>query len=106
MISSPIPPSGHVPPAFLQILLELESGVSKTIASEKAAAKKMPPVKAKALNGMRQVLKKKMKEFEAVLTIYNEVSTRFRPELAVVLTSCRILLRLPLRMSPPMLCQL
>lgn len=74
MISSPIPPSGHIPPAFLRILVELESGVSGTIASEKSAAKKVAPVKAKALNGMRQALKKKMKEFEAVLATYTEVS--------------------------------
>lgn len=78
MISSPIPPSGHIPPAFLQTLVQLESGVSKTITSEKAAAKKMAPVKAKAVTGMRQTLKKKMKEFEAVLLTYNEVYSLYR----------------------------
>ena len=73
MMSSPIPPSGHIPPAFLQCLIELEAGVSSTIASEKAATRKMAPIKAKAVNGMRQTLKRKMKEFEAVLATCIEV---------------------------------
>lgn len=73
MISSPIPPSGHIPPAFLETLVSLESGVSKTIASEKSAGKKMAPAKGKALNIMKQTLKKKIKEFEAVVATYNEV---------------------------------
>ncbi|ORY35012.1 putative eukaryotic translation initiation factor subunit [Naematelia encephala] len=72
MISSPIPPAGHIPPTFLQTLVELEEGVNSTIASEKAAAKKMAPVKAKALSGLKQTLKKRSKEFEGVLKIYNE----------------------------------
>lgn len=74
MISSPIPPAGHIPPAFLETLVSLEAAVSKTIASEKSASKKMAPAKGKALNGMKQTLKKKAKEFEAVLATYNEVS--------------------------------
>ena len=74
MISSPIPPAGHIPPPFLKTVVELEQGVNSTIASEKAAAKKMALVKAKALNGMKQTLKKKAKEFEGVLKTYNLVS--------------------------------
>ena len=74
MISSPIPPSGHIPPAFLETLVNLESGVTKTLASEKNAGKKMAPAKGKALSIMKQTLKKKIKEFEAVVATYNEVS--------------------------------
>lgn len=40
---------------------------------EKSAPKKMAPAKAKAVNGIRQTLKKKNKEFEGVLKTYNEV---------------------------------
>ena len=75
MISSPIPPAGHIPPPFLQTLVDLEKSVNDTIAAEKASAKKMAPVKAKALNGMRQTLKKKAKEFELTLKTFNEVHT-------------------------------
>lgn len=78
MSASPIPPSGHIPPAFLQTLVELESAVNDTIASEKSASKKMAPVKAKAVSSMRQALRKKAKEFELLLKTYNEVSYRGR----------------------------
>lgn len=74
MISSTIPPAGHIPPAFFSTLIELDEAVSSTIKSEKSATKKMNPVKAKALNGMKQTLKKKVKEFEASLQSYKEVS--------------------------------
>jgi hypothetical protein len=37
----------------------------------------MAPVKAKALNGLRQTIKKKAKEFEVILKTYNEVSNVF-----------------------------
>lgn len=76
-MSSPIPPAGHIPPAFLETLVTLEKAVSKTIASEKSAGKKMAPGKSKALSIMKQTLKKKIKEFEAVVATYNEVSGDF-----------------------------
>jgi hypothetical protein len=74
MISSPIPPAGHIPPPFLATLVELEAAATKTIAADKSATKKMAPVKAKAVNGIRQTSKKKAKEFELLLKTYNEVS--------------------------------
>ena len=70
MLSSAIPPAGHIPPAFLETITDLEAAVSKTIASEKSAAKKMAPAKGKALNGMKQTIKKKSKEFEIALQQY------------------------------------
>ncbi|WVQ79460.1 eukaryotic translation initiation factor 3 subunit C [Cryptococcus sp. DSM 104549] len=72
IVASPIPPAGHIPPAFLETIVSLEADVTKTIASEKSAGKKMAPAKAKALNGMKQTLKKKSKEFEGPLKSYNE----------------------------------
>jgi translation initiation factor 3 subunit C len=73
LTSSPIPPAGHIPPAFLGCLVELDKSVTTTIASEKSAAKKMAPGKAKAVSAIRQKLKKTMKEFELVLKTYTEV---------------------------------
>lgn len=73
MVSSPIPPAGHIPPQFLETLVALDEGVTKTVASEKSASKKMAPVKAKAVTGLRQTLKKKTKEFEQVLATYKQV---------------------------------
>ncbi|EIW71751.1 hypothetical protein TREMEDRAFT_43048 [Tremella mesenterica DSM 1558] len=77
MISSPIPPAGHFPPAFLACLVELNDAVNETITAEKTASKKMPVPKAKALSAIRQTLKKKMKEFEIVLTTYQEDPTAY-----------------------------
>lgn len=72
MVSSAIPPSGHIPPSFVQTLVELEQAVNATFNAEKSAAKKMAPVKSKALTGMRQTLKKRAKEFEGTLKTYND----------------------------------
>jgi hypothetical protein len=74
MAASPIPPSGHIPPAFLQTLVELDKGIADVIASEKNANKKMAAGKSKAVSSMKQALKKKAKEFEILLKTYNEVS--------------------------------
>lgn len=49
MISFPIP---HIPSAFLQILVELESGVKDTLTTEKAATKRMAPVKECEMAGL------------------------------------------------------
>jgi translation initiation factor 3 subunit C len=73
MVSSPIPPAGHIPPQFLQTLVDLDEGVTKTIASEKTATKKMNGAKAKAVTGLKQTIKKKNKEFELVLGTFKEV---------------------------------
>ena len=105
MISSPIPPSGHIPPPFLQCLVELEAGVTDTIATEKVSTKKMAPVKAKALTGMRQTLKKKMKEFEAVLRTYSEASRLLLLPLPALIGS-RTPKPIPQFTSLPMLFQL
>ena len=74
MVSSPIPPAGHIPPQFLQTLVDLDAGVTKTVAAEKSATKKMTGAKSKAVTGLRQTIKKKNKEFEGVLATFNEVS--------------------------------
>jgi translation initiation factor 3 subunit C len=78
MMSSPIPPAGHIPPQFLETLVDLDAGVTKTVAAEKSATKKMAPVKAKAVTGLRQTLKKRTKEFENVLETYKKDPAAYR----------------------------
>lgn len=70
MLASPIPPAGHIPPAFLKAITELNESIDETLKAEKGAAKKMPSNKSKAVNQMRQTLKKKTKEFETQLKQY------------------------------------
>ncbi|WRT69433.1 eukaryotic translation initiation factor 3 subunit C [Kwoniella shivajii] len=72
VVATTVSAAGHIPPRFLEILVSLEKDVNDTLTAEKSAKKKMAPGKAKALNGMKQTLKKKQKEFEAVLKIYLE----------------------------------
>ncbi|WWC65606.1 eukaryotic translation initiation factor 3 subunit C [Kwoniella dejecticola CBS 10117] len=72
VVATTVAAAGHIPPRFLEILVSLEKDVNDTIASEKSAKKKMAPAKAKALNGLKQTLKKKQKEFEGVLKTYIE----------------------------------
>ena len=76
MSASSIPPAGHLPPAFLQVLVELDENVTSTLAAEKKASKKMAATQAKAVNSIRQTLKKKVKELEQVLATYKEVRSR------------------------------
>jgi hypothetical protein len=77
MVSSPIPPAGHIPPQFLQTIVDLDAGVTKTVAAEKSATKKMTGAKAKAVTGLKQTIKKKNKEFEMVLSTFKEVRPTF-----------------------------
>ncbi|WWC73444.1 eukaryotic translation initiation factor 3 subunit C [Kwoniella pini CBS 10737] len=72
VVATTVAAAGHIPPRFLEILVSLEKDVNETILSEKSAKKKMAPGKAKALNSLKQTLKKKQKEFEGVLKTYNE----------------------------------
>lgn len=52
--------------------MDLDENVTATLAAEKKATKKMAAGKAKAVNSIRQTLKKKVKEFELVLATYKE----------------------------------
>ncbi|WWC93074.1 eukaryotic translation initiation factor 3 subunit C [Kwoniella dendrophila CBS 6074] len=77
VVATTVSAAGHIPPRFLEILVSLEKDVNETILSEKSAKKKMAPAKAKALNGLKQTLKKKQKEFENVLKSYIEDSEAY-----------------------------
>lgn len=46
MVSSPIPPADHIPPQFLQTIVGLDAGVTKTVVAEECATKKMTGAKA------------------------------------------------------------
>ncbi|WVN86973.1 eukaryotic translation initiation factor 3 subunit C [Cryptococcus depauperatus CBS 7841] len=70
VVNSAVPPAGHIPPRFLETLISVEEDVNKTISAEKLANKKMAPLKAKALNTIRQTLKRKGKEYDTWLQLY------------------------------------
>jgi hypothetical protein len=62
-----------LPPQFLAILSTLPADVDESIKAEKTAAKKSSTANAKALNSMKQKVKKAAKEFEENLTSYKTV---------------------------------
>lgn len=72
MMSSAIPPAGHIPPAFLATIVELEESSNAALKGDKSAAKKMPGAKNKALNSIKQTIKKQVKEFDTVLQEYKK----------------------------------
>jgi translation initiation factor 3 subunit C len=77
MLASSTPPAGHIPPAFLGAITELDDVVNETIKSEKSAKKKMPANKGKAINSIRQTLKKQLKTFETQIEQYKKDSEAY-----------------------------
>ncbi|CAD6954286.1 unnamed protein product [Tilletia controversa] len=59
-----------IPPSVYRALAELEDALTDTIAKQKEAKKKMEQPNAKAMNGMKQKIKKSIKENEEQVTAY------------------------------------
>lgn len=53
-----------VPPFYIRTLINLESSLNNAVAKEKESKKKMNATNARGLNGMKQKVKKVMKEYE------------------------------------------
>jgi hypothetical protein len=62
-----------LPPQFLALLSTLPDDVDAAIKAEKSASKKSSQANAKALNSMKQKVKKAQKEFEDNLNAYKKV---------------------------------
>lgn len=77
-----------IPPFFLKTVTNLEDSLNAALAKEKEAKKKMNAVNARALNSMKQKVRKSTKEYEKEISQYQAVSNVFK---SVVLpyTSCR-----------------
>lgn len=63
-----------VPSFFIKSLANLETSLNNALAKEKEAKKKMNATNARALNTMKQKVKKTSKEHEKELKLYQEVS--------------------------------
>ncbi|CAE7195441.1 unnamed protein product [Rhizoctonia solani] len=70
--------SDPVPSFFLELLKSLENDIVEAQNREKAAAKKMSATNARALNGMKQKLRKSTKEYETVIKSFNEDPEKYR----------------------------
>lgn len=66
-----------IPPFYIRTLVNLENSLNIAITKEKEAKKKMNASNARALNGMKQKVKKVLKEYEADVKRFQEVSHPF-----------------------------
>jgi len=66
-----------VPPYWLRALITVEAALAAT--KEKDPKKKVNASNSRALNGMKQRVKKALKDHEAILKQYNEVCSDFDP---------------------------
>ena len=64
-----------VPPFYIRTLTSLDTSVSAALAKEKEAKKKMNATNARALNSMKQKVKKAIKEYEKDIKECQEVRT-------------------------------
>jgi hypothetical protein len=94
-----------LPPFFVKTLLSLENSLNAALTKEKEAKKKMNATNARALNSMKQKVRKTAKEFEKEVQQYQNVS--FIGPSITMLTSHRIQkhsnVNLPPTLSLPML---
>lgn len=67
-----------IPPFFLKTLTNLEDSLNAALAKEKEAKKKMNAVNARALNSMKQKVKKSTKEYEKEVSQYQAVRNAFK----------------------------
>lgn len=94
-----------LPPFFVKTLLSLEDSLNAALMKEKEAKKKMNATNARALNSMKQKVRKTAKEFEKEVQQYQNVSFLYHS--ITILTSRRIQkhsnVNLPLTLNLPML---
>ncbi|KAF9241170.1 eukaryotic translation initiation factor 3 subunit 8 N-terminus-domain-containing protein [Melanogaster broomeanus] len=72
-----------IPPFFLKTLGSLENSLNAALAKEKEAKKKMNAVNARALNSMKQKVKKSAKEYEKEIHQYQDDPEAFEREFAL-----------------------
>jgi translation initiation factor 3 subunit C len=63
-----------IPPFYIRTLVNLEASLNAAVSKEKDAKKKMNASNARALNGMKQKVKKVMKEYENDVKRFQEVT--------------------------------
>jgi translation initiation factor 3 subunit C len=62
-----------IPPFYIRTLSSLETSLNTALAKEKEAKKKMNATNARALNSMKQKVKKAVKEYEKDVKQYQAV---------------------------------
>ncbi|KAG0010214.1 Translation initiation factor 3 subunit c, partial [Podila clonocystis] len=73
-----------VPKFYIKAVAELEKEIQKALAKEKAATKKLNPSNAKALNSMKQNIKKNNRQYEIQIQEYEKDPENYDKEVEVV----------------------
>ncbi|KAJ3474067.1 hypothetical protein NLG97_g10008 [Lecanicillium saksenae] len=80
-----LPSSNKVPKPYIRILAELEEFMNESLAKQKVTPKKMNAIQARALNAVKQKIKKTNKEYQSQIDLYREDKDAFmepEPEVA------------------------
>jgi len=72
-----LPAAAQIPPIFIKALVDLEALITAASAKEKEGGKKLNASNAKSLNGMKQKVRKTIRENEAAVDSYKNDSDAF-----------------------------
>lgn len=76
-LTSTLSPAAQNPPMFVKALIDLDALITSAAKKEKEAKKKMNAANAKGLNGMKQKIKKVLRDYDAAVQAYNTDQAAF-----------------------------
>ena len=81
MVERQVNLSERIPSVFIRTLVHLDQSLNAALAKEKESKKKMNATNARALNTMKQKVRKTSKEYEKEVKLLQEVSSLLFPSL-------------------------
>ena len=81
MVERQVNLSERIPSVFIRTLVHLDQSLNAALAKEKESKKKMNATNARALNTMKQKVRKTSKEYEKEVKLLQEVSPSLFPSL-------------------------
>jgi translation initiation factor 3 subunit C len=69
---SKLPAGSRIPKPYIKIIAEIEESVNEALAKAKVTPKKMNATQARALNAVKQKVKKTNKDYQAEIAVYRE----------------------------------
>lgn len=81
MVERQVNLSERIPSVFIRTLVHLDQSLNAALAKEKESKKKMNATNARALNTMKQKVRKTSKEYEKEVKLLQEVSSSLFPSL-------------------------
>lgn len=67
-----LPAGGRIPKHYIKVIAEVEESVNEALAKAKVTPKKMNATQARALNAVKQKVKKTNKDYQDQITVYRE----------------------------------